>query len=271
MYVARLHLGDHDGKSKEISACSPNCAHYITLFSIMRAPFGKLLTTARCSLNGWRELRRQERDVLSWRWVPVMISQTQKQTQTQTGACDDKPDTRPVNVTAGCSTALPQSVDKASKHGRQQTYLGTIKSAEKLVGSSSGKASSKTWILNIYFFLFNSKLSKVPRVQKWNILVRLLHLLVYCSGVPGLSVVRIKCSRTLSESLKQKFWISPSRSGLRPLKAWKLFGVWTQSGVPGLGCSWNSDSDVPGVRVSNHGTNCFRFKPAQQSSSSSQT
>ena len=128
MYVARLHLGDHDGKSKEISACSPNCAHYITLFFNYACTFWKVVNNR----------------TVQFKWVAGVEEAGERRLELEVGASDDKPDTRPVNVTAGCSTALPQSVDKASKHGRQQTYLGTIKSAEKLVGSSSGKASSKT-------------------------------------------------------------------------------------------------------------------------------
>ena len=55
--------------SREISVRPANGALHYSFFSIMhlqqqqRAPFGKLLTTARCSLNG-----RRGRDVLSW-WL----------------------------------------------------------------------------------------------------------------------------------------------------------------------------------------------------------
>ena len=62
--------------SREISGRPANGALHYSFFSIMhlqqqqRAPFGKLLTTARCSLNG-----RRGRDVLSWWLVKRLLKE----------------------------------------------------------------------------------------------------------------------------------------------------------------------------------------------------
>ena len=90
MYVARLHLGDHDGKSKEISACSPNCAHYITLFFNYACTFWKVVNNR----------------TVQFKWVAGVEEAGERRLELEVGACDDKPDTRPVNVTAG-RTAVP--------------------------------------------------------------------------------------------------------------------------------------------------------------------
>ena len=77
---------------------------------------------------------------------------------------------------------------------------------------------------------------KCQKCQKWHLLLVKLFALVdlYCSthfSVPGLSIVGLRCCRTLKQIL-----ISPCRSGLRVASAKSTKNGWTHSPVPGFGC-----------------------------------
>ena len=96
--IAELHLRD-DGKSREISACSPNGALHLLFFNYAPCTFWKVVNNR----------------TVQFKWV-AGVEEAERRLEFLGG--DDKPDTRPVNVTG---RTAPHCVDKASKQASMQT------------------------------------------------------------------------------------------------------------------------------------------------------
>ena len=101
--IAELHLRD-DGKSREISACSPNGALHLLFFNYAPCTFWKVVNNR----------------TVQFKWVAGVEEAGERRLELEVGwwVGDDKPDTRPVNVTG---RTAPHCIDKASKQASMQT------------------------------------------------------------------------------------------------------------------------------------------------------
>ena len=90
-------MGD-DGKSKEISTCPPNDALHLPFFNY--------------ASTFWKVVNNR---TVQFKWV-AGVEEAERRLEFLGG--DDKPDTRPVNVTG---RTAPHCIDKASKQASMQT------------------------------------------------------------------------------------------------------------------------------------------------------